>query len=156
MPASIWNNFFYNAPCPAKKTPIPTETMGWGDFSGGYTVSPGTQSDYGPQPRHDGHRHQEPARAPIPVPARSAGWRLRARVGQEPGRRAAAPAVPVAAPAVQPAASRPVSRTVAGRTLPVQLPDSVCRRAASSAASSASSISSSSPSLRVSAVTPPT
>ena len=22
--------------------------MDWGDFSGGYTVSPGTQSDYGP------------------------------------------------------------------------------------------------------------
>jgi len=50
VPASIWNSFFYNAAVPCEETPIPTETMDWGDFSGGYTVSPGTQSDYGPQP----------------------------------------------------------------------------------------------------------
>lgn len=48
-PASIWNSFFNNAAVPCEDTPIPDETMDWGDFSGGYTVSPGTQSDYGPQ-----------------------------------------------------------------------------------------------------------
>ncbi|MCB8916173.1 MAG: transglycosylase domain-containing protein [Thermoleophilales bacterium] len=48
VPASIWNSFFVNAAVPCEETPVPAETMDWGDFSGGYTVSPGTQSDYGP------------------------------------------------------------------------------------------------------------
>lgn len=47
-PASIWNSFFSNAGVPCEETPIPSETMDWGDFSGSYTVSPGTQSEYGP------------------------------------------------------------------------------------------------------------
>lgn len=47
-PASIWHSFFSGAGIPCEDTPVPDETMDWGDFSGGYTVSPGTQSDYGP------------------------------------------------------------------------------------------------------------
>ena len=47
-PASIWNSFFNNAGVPCEETPVPSESMDWGDFSGGYTVSPGTQSEYGP------------------------------------------------------------------------------------------------------------
>jgi penicillin-binding protein 1A len=49
VPASIWNSFFVDAAVPCEETVVPSETMDWGDFSGGYTVSPGTQSDYGPQ-----------------------------------------------------------------------------------------------------------
>jgi penicillin-binding protein 1A len=48
VPASIWNSFYNNAAVPCEETPVPSETMDWGDFSGGYTVSPGTQSEYGP------------------------------------------------------------------------------------------------------------
>src|SRR5690606_10620044 len=47
-PASIWNSFFVNAGVPCEETPVPSESMDWGDFSGSYTVSPGTASDYGP------------------------------------------------------------------------------------------------------------
>ena len=49
VPASIWHSFFTNAAIPCVETPTPDESMSWGDFSGGYTVSPGTPSDYGPQ-----------------------------------------------------------------------------------------------------------
>lgn len=54
VPASIWNSFFSYAAIPCEETPVPSETMDWGDFSGGYTVSPGTQSEYGPQQDDDG------------------------------------------------------------------------------------------------------
>lgn len=50
VPASIWNSFFNYAEVPCVETPAPSEAMSWGDFSGGYTVSPGTRSEYGPQP----------------------------------------------------------------------------------------------------------
>jgi penicillin-binding protein 1A len=48
VPAGIWRTFYTNAAVPCEETPVPSETMTWGDFSGGYTVSPGTQSEYGP------------------------------------------------------------------------------------------------------------
>ena len=48
VPASIWNSFFNNAAVPCVETPIPDETMTWGDFSGSYTVSPSAPSEYGP------------------------------------------------------------------------------------------------------------
>lgn len=48
VPASIWNSFFVNAAVPCEETPIPTDVIDWGEFSGGYTVSPGTESEYGP------------------------------------------------------------------------------------------------------------
>ncbi|MBN8866632.1 MAG: transglycosylase domain-containing protein [Solirubrobacterales bacterium] len=48
VPAGIWRTFYTNAAIPCEETPVPSETMQWGDFSGGYTVSPGTKSDYGP------------------------------------------------------------------------------------------------------------
>lgn len=47
-PSSIWHNFFVNAGIPCESTPVPSESMDWSTYSGGYTVAPGTQSDYGP------------------------------------------------------------------------------------------------------------
>ncbi len=47
-PSSIWHNFFVNAAVPCEDFPAPAEPMSWGSFSGSYTVSPGTKSDYGP------------------------------------------------------------------------------------------------------------
>jgi len=52
-PSSIWHNFFANAAVPCEEFPVPDESMQWGSFSGGYTVAPGTESDYGPQSDDD-------------------------------------------------------------------------------------------------------
>jgi penicillin-binding protein 1A len=89
VPASIWNSFFINAAVPCEETPVPAETMQWGDFSGDYTVSSGTSSSYGDDSTdtdtgstddtdsdayEDGAGDQEPAGtgnppAPTPSPA---------------------------------------------------------------------------------------
>lgn len=47
-PSSIWHNFFVNAGIPCESTPVPAEPMSWSSYSGGYTVSPDTKSEYGP------------------------------------------------------------------------------------------------------------
>jgi len=47
-PASIWNSFYSNAAVPCEDFPVPDEPMVWSSFGGNYTVSPGTESDYGP------------------------------------------------------------------------------------------------------------
>lgn len=46
-PASIWNSFYSNAAVPCEDFPVPAEPMVWSSFGGNYTVSPGTESDYG-------------------------------------------------------------------------------------------------------------
>jgi len=47
-PASIWGSFFSGAGIECEETPIPAEPMLWGDYAGGYTVSPGSPSDFDP------------------------------------------------------------------------------------------------------------
>jgi penicillin-binding protein 1A len=48
VPASIWNSFYSGAAIPCEETPVPAESITWGDFAGGYTVSPGTPSEFDP------------------------------------------------------------------------------------------------------------
>lgn len=52
-PASIWNSFYNNAAVPCEDFPVPSEPMVWSSFGGNYTVSPGTESDYGPDSSDD-------------------------------------------------------------------------------------------------------
>lgn len=78
VPASIWNSFMTNAAVPCEETPIPDETMSWGDFSGGYTVSPGTASDYGPDAETDDTSTDDTTDTGEPADAYAPG------LGQEP------------------------------------------------------------------------
>jgi penicillin-binding protein 1A len=52
-PASIWNSFYSNAAVPCEEFPVPDEPMVWDTFGGNYTVSPGTESEYGPDSSTD-------------------------------------------------------------------------------------------------------
>lgn len=53
VPASIWNSFYNNAAVPCEDFPVPAESMVWSSFGGNYTVSPGTESEYGPDSSDD-------------------------------------------------------------------------------------------------------
>lgn len=46
-PSSIWHNFLVNAGVPCEETSAPPEPMNWSSYSGGYTVAPETDSNYG-------------------------------------------------------------------------------------------------------------
>jgi len=46
FPASIWGSFYSNAGIPCEDFPVPTETMTWGSFSGDFTVSSDTVTEY--------------------------------------------------------------------------------------------------------------
>lgn len=48
VPASIWGSFYSGAGVPCEETPVPDEAMIWGEFAGGYTVSPGKKSEFDP------------------------------------------------------------------------------------------------------------
>lgn len=49
VPASIWGSFFSGAGVPCESTPVPDEAIVWGDFAGGYTVSPDEESEFDPE-----------------------------------------------------------------------------------------------------------
>ena len=47
FPAQIWNSYYNNAAVPCESFTIPTETMDYSSFGGGYTVDADTPSDFG-------------------------------------------------------------------------------------------------------------
>ena len=91
FPADIWGSFYSNAGIPCEEFPVPTDSMVWGSFSGDYTVSSDTVSEYdetdeeateeenGNEDRPDGEQGggadpaPEPAPSPAPAPAPSPG-----------------------------------------------------------------------------------
>lgn len=48
FPADIWGRYYSYAAIPCESTPYPTEPVDWATFTGDYTVSADTQSEYDP------------------------------------------------------------------------------------------------------------
>jgi penicillin-binding protein 1A len=91
FPADIWGRFYSYGAIPCEATPYPTEPVDWSSFTGDYTVSADTPSDYGaPEETDEENGNQDgnqgggnndggqtpapaPAPAPAPTPAPSPG-----------------------------------------------------------------------------------
>jgi penicillin-binding protein 1A len=91
FPADIWGRFYSYGAIPCEATPYPTEPVEWSSFTGDYTVSADTPSDYGaPEETDEENGNQDgnqgggnndggqtpapaPAPAPAPTPAPSPG-----------------------------------------------------------------------------------
>jgi penicillin-binding protein 1A len=89
FPADIWGRFYSYGAIPCEAAPYPTEPVDWSSFTGDYTVSADTPSDYGAPEEtdeengnqdgnqgggnNDGGQAPAPAPAPAPTPAPSPG-----------------------------------------------------------------------------------
>ena len=86
FPADIWGRFYSYGSIPCESTPYPTDPVDWGSFTGDYTVSADTPSEYdAPEEtteedgseedgeNADGGNEQDPAPAPAPPPDNGGG-----------------------------------------------------------------------------------
>jgi penicillin-binding protein 1A len=83
LPASIWNNFYNGAGIPCESFPVPAEPMVWDSFAGGYTVAPGSESEYDSTDEEDGTTEEEADPDAEPDPADNPDA-YAPGVGQEP------------------------------------------------------------------------
>jgi penicillin-binding protein 1A len=83
VPASIWGSFYSGAGIPCEETPIPSEPMDWGGFSGDYTVSPGSESEYDPPAEDSVEEGGSEESGEAPDPSENPGA-YAPGVGQEP------------------------------------------------------------------------
>ena len=87
FPADIWGRFYSYGSIPCESTPYPTDPVDWGSFTGDYTVSADTPSEYdapeeteedngqeeGSEDDQDANGGNEADPAPTPAPPPSTG-----------------------------------------------------------------------------------